>query len=112
MDDTLPKSDIPADGAAKDVPPALQPHLLERVVQGAHETIDRLAERAAPHAQRVEEGVARANELLHERADEARELSQEWVDSLRNTVREHPLAALAAAVAAGMLIARLMRSDH
>ena len=103
MDDTLPKLNTP---------PAPQPQLLERVVQGAHDTIDHLAERVAPHAQRVEESVASAKELLHERVDGARELSQEWVDSLRSTVREHPLAALAAAVAAGMLIARLMRSDR
>lgn len=42
-------------------------------------------------------------------AHEARELGAHWVDELRTTVREHPLAALGIAWAAGMLLARMRR---
>ena len=83
--------------------------LLQRVVQGAHETIDRLAERAAPHVQRLHSGVSGANESLHAKADEWRGKGDELTESLRDTVREHPLAAVATALAVGMLIARLSR---
>jgi len=81
--------------------------LVDRVARSAHETIDHLAERAVPQARRLEAGVAEANTLLQQRAAQAQELSAEWVDTLRATVREHPLATLAAGVALGMLVSRL-----
>ena len=76
--------------------------LLNRVVQGAHETIDRLAETAAPHLDRLQRNVDGAGVRLHERADE-------WTDGLRTTVRANPVMAVATALALGMLIARLAR---
>lgn len=81
----------------------------ERVVQGAHHTIDRLAETAAPHVQRLQDSVAAAGETLQSRAHQVREVGDEWADSLRNTVRENPLAAVLTALAVGVLIARVTR---
>jgi ElaB/YqjD/DUF883 family membrane-anchored ribosome-binding protein len=74
--------------------------MLSRVVQGAHQTIDRLAETAAPHVQRLQEGVGA-------RAEHVKEVGDEWAESLRCTVRDNPLAAVATALALGVLIARL-----
>lgn len=112
MNPTTLRSDTPSTDPFAATPPTTQPPLMERVVQGAHETIDRLAEQAAPHVQRVQDNVSGANELLHERADQARELSAEWVEALRCTVRDNPIAALAAALAAGVVIARLMQTPR
>lgn len=81
--------------------------VVDRVARSAHETIDHLADRAVPQARRLEAGVAEANSALQQRAAQAQEVSAEWVDSLRATVREHPLATLAAGVAIGMLVSRL-----
>ena len=81
--------------------------MFARVVQGAHDTVDRLADTAAPHVQRLAEGVDTASDTLHERADQVRDAGDVLADSLRNTVREHPLAALAAALAVGVIVARL-----
>ena len=81
--------------------------LMNKVVQGAHQTIDKLAEKAGPTVQRLADSVQGANESLHQRADHVREMGDEWVESLRGTVREHPLAAVATALAVGVLIARL-----
>ena len=83
--------------------------MLNRVVKGAHETIDRLAETAAPKVQRLQDGMQGANEKLHERADQAKQAGDEWTESLRCTVREHPLAAVATALAIGILFAKLSR---
>jgi ElaB/YqjD/DUF883 family membrane-anchored ribosome-binding protein len=113
----LPMSDAdgyrPEDGAMSSgtgTGTGTQPNdLMNRVVQGAHETIDRLAETAAPHVQSLQEGLSGANDMLHQRADQVRELGDEWTESLRGTVREHPLAAVATALAVGVLIARLTR---
>lgn len=83
--------------------------ILSRVVKGAHEAIDRLAETAAPAVYKLEDTVGTANVSMRSRADQAREVGDEWADSLRTTVRDNPLAAVAAAVALGVLIARLTR---
>lgn len=83
--------------------------VFERVVQGAHQAIDSLAETAAPHVQRLQQGFSSAGGTLHTRVDQAREVGDEWAESLRVTVRENPLAAVATALAVGVLIARLTR---
>lgn len=83
--------------------------LLNRVVQGAHEAIDRLAGTAAPHVHRLQEQVASAGETLNVKASDVRDMGDEWTESLRSTVREHPVAAMATALAVGMLIARITR---
>ena len=85
------------------------PEVLHNMAQGAHQTIDRLAEQVTPHVQRLQENMASATEMLDERADQLREMTDEWLDTLRSTVRENPLAAVGAALALGLLIARLSR---
>jgi ElaB/YqjD/DUF883 family membrane-anchored ribosome-binding protein len=82
---------------------------MARVVQGAHQTIDRLGARAAPHVDRLEEKLVHADHVLHERADQLREAGQGYVRSARDSVREHPLAAVGAALLLGLLIARITR---
>ncbi len=81
--------------------------VLNNVVEGAHKTIDRLAETAVPHVQRLQEGVASASGALNAGVGKAREVGDEWTQTLRCTVRENPLSAVAAALAVGMLFARL-----
>jgi len=83
--------------------------LLHHMAEGAHQTIDRLAEQAAPHVQRLQENMAGAAEMMDERADQLREMTDEWLETLRCTVRENPLAAVGAALALGLLVARLSR---
>lgn len=72
--------------------------IMSRVVGGAHQTIDRLAESAAPHV-----------DQLGAQAERWREVSDEWTESLRVTVRENPLASVAVALAVGVLIAKVTR---
>jgi hypothetical protein len=83
--------------------------VMSRVVRPAHDTIDRLADRAAPHVRRVQEGVAGSGEKMSDQMEHWRETGDEWAESVRETVREHPIGALATALLAGMLIARLTR---
>jgi ElaB/YqjD/DUF883 family membrane-anchored ribosome-binding protein len=59
--------------------------MLKTAVQGAHDTLDRLADRAAPAVQR------------------------EWVDVTRGSIRKHPLTAVAIALAVGAAVARMTR---
>jgi len=92
---------IDADGANSGL------EVLDRVVRGAHATVDRLAESAAPHVQRLSDGIGKAGDAVHSRTSDMRELGDEWTDSLRTTVREHPVAAVVTALAVGVLLARL-----
>lgn len=83
--------------------------LTDRMAQGAHHTIDRLAETAAPHVERLGDAVSNASLRLKEQARHAREAGDEWAEGLRVTVRRNPLAAVASALAIGALISRFMR---
>lgn len=85
------------------------PPLMDRVVRGAHETVDMLADKAKPQLQRLQEGAGSASESLNARVDQAREMGDEWAESLRATVRENPLAAIGTALAIGLIVARLSR---
>jgi ElaB/YqjD/DUF883 family membrane-anchored ribosome-binding protein len=83
---------------------------LERLVQGAHQAVDSLAAKAGPAVERLKSSMGSAGESMQERADQLSAMQEEWIESARATVREHPLASLAAAVAVGMLISRLTSS--
>lgn len=81
--------------------------LVRRVAHGAHQTIDRLADTALPAVGKLQSSVEGMGDKLHSGADQMRELGDEWTESMRTTVREHPVTSVLVALAAGMLIARL-----
>jgi ElaB/YqjD/DUF883 family membrane-anchored ribosome-binding protein len=72
---------------------------IDRVGDGAHSAIDRATETAAQYAERI-----------GEKAEEWLEMKDTWVEGTREYVREHPIAALGIAAAAGYLLSILMRS--
>jgi ElaB/YqjD/DUF883 family membrane-anchored ribosome-binding protein len=65
---------------------------IERVGDSAHEAIDRAAQTASHYA------------------EEWLEMKDNWVEGAREYVREHPVAALGIAAAAGYILSLLMRS--
>jgi ElaB/YqjD/DUF883 family membrane-anchored ribosome-binding protein len=85
--------------------------LLDSVVRTAHDAVDRVAAKAAPALERVVSGAQGATHAVQQRARDANDLSHEWADSLRATVRDHPLASLAVALAVGVLVSRLTHGD-
>lgn len=90
-------------------PPSPAVRLLKRAVQQAHDAIDRLAGQAMPAARRLGETVSAAEDALHARKGQLRETGEGWTEGVRSTVRDNPLASIAAALALGALIARLSR---
>ena len=72
---------------------------IERYTSTAHEAVDRAAQTASAVAER-----------FGEKADEWLEMKDNWVEGAREYVREHPIAALGMAVAAGYILSMLMRS--
>lgn len=94
-------------GHSTATPPAVD--LMQRAVQGAHHSIDRLADAAAPTVQRWGESVESAEAALQQKADALREMPEVWSETVRRAVRSHPLLALAAAAGLGALIVRVAR---
>ncbi len=70
---------------------------IDRLSSGAHQVIDRAAGAATVAAERL---GAKSRDLLATR--------DEWTDVTRGYVREHPLAALGVALAAGYLLSRML----
>lgn len=83
--------------------------LLKDAAQGAHDSLDRLVDRATPAVRKLGDSVAAFGETLHAKTDQWRETGDEWIESLRTTVRSKPLLSVVAALALGALIARIPR---
>lgn len=81
----------------------------QRLAAGAHETVDRLTQKVGPAAEKLQDNLDDAGEMIHERADQVRQWGRAWRDGLRCGVREHPLTTVVAALALGLLLARLTR---
>lgn len=107
--DTRARTPDPAVAApsASALPPAIG--MFQNAVQGAHHTLDRLAEQATPTVQVLGDQMLAAEASLHANAAHLREARQAWMHGARSTVRAHPLLATAAALALGALLARLAR---
>jgi ElaB/YqjD/DUF883 family membrane-anchored ribosome-binding protein len=69
---------------------------IDRLSATAHGAVDRAASVAATAADRF---GAKSHDLLVAR--------EQWMDATRGYVREHPLAALGIAIAAGYLLSRI-----
>jgi hypothetical protein len=93
---------------SENAPPAAV-KLLNHAVQGAHEAIDHLADRAAPVAQQLGDSASAAQAALRSKAKQLRSTRDEWVEGVRSSVRSKPLVALAGALVLGAAIARLTR---
>lgn len=74
---------------------------IDRLSNGAHATVDRVATAMAEAARR-----------LGTRRDQLMVTGQQLTDSSRHTVCRHPVAAVALAVAAGILISRIGTGNH
>jgi hypothetical protein len=96
--------------AAAEKAPATATALLKSAAQGAHDTIDRVADGAAPAVRQLGASVAAAGETLHAKTEQLRETRDEWMEAARSTVRRNPLACAAAAFGLGVVIARMSRS--
>ena len=80
-------------------PPRTTDKTVARPPPGAHEAVDRVAQTATAYAER-----------FGEKAEEWLEMKDNWVEGAREYVREHPVAALGIAAAAGYILSMLMRS--
>jgi ElaB/YqjD/DUF883 family membrane-anchored ribosome-binding protein len=91
------------------VPGSVSDPAIERVARGAHSAVDRVAGTASTAVERVRSGVQGAVGTVTERMHDLSSRREVWTDSARERVREHPLAALGVALAAGYLLSRWLR---
>lgn len=82
---------------------------LDRAVQGAHSMVDRVADKAGPAVDRMRDGLTSAGAALQNGVEELTEMQKRWVESSRSCVREHPLTSVGIAIAAGLVLSRLLR---
>ena len=83
--------------------------MMKHAVEGAHATLDRLADTATPAVQHLGERLSAVEDTLRVKAAQLRVTGDEWAESARTTVRAKPLWALAGAVAFGAVLASLTR---
>jgi ElaB/YqjD/DUF883 family membrane-anchored ribosome-binding protein len=71
--------------------------------------IDRMAETAHSAVDRATQAAAQVADRFGEKADELLEMKENWVEGARDYVREHPVASLGIALAAGYLLSMITR---
>ena len=86
-------------------------NFVDRLAQGAHHAVDQAAASAKPALEKLQESGVAAREVLAEKAEAAASMSDELMDSVRHYVRERPLTVLAGAVALGIVLAGISRSQ-
>jgi ElaB/YqjD/DUF883 family membrane-anchored ribosome-binding protein len=91
------------------VPGSLSDPAIERMARGAHSAVDRVAGTASSAVERVRSGVQGAVGTVSDKVHDLSASREVWADNARDRVREHPLAAVGVALAAGYLLARLLR---
>jgi ElaB/YqjD/DUF883 family membrane-anchored ribosome-binding protein len=74
---------------------------IDRVSDGAHRVVEQTANRVGAIADR-----------FGEKADELMEMKEDWVEATSSYVREHPVAALGIALAAGYVLSAIMRGGR
>jgi ElaB/YqjD/DUF883 family membrane-anchored ribosome-binding protein len=79
---------------------------IERASQGAHHAVDRATEAASSVAGRFGDAV----EQFADKRDALMELPETWIEGARDYVREHPVASVGIALAAGYLLHMITRS--
>jgi ElaB/YqjD/DUF883 family membrane-anchored ribosome-binding protein len=92
------------------VPGSVSDPAIERVARSAHSAVDRVAGTASSAVERMRSGMHGAMGTVSERMHDLSSTREMWTDNARERVREHPLASVGIALAAGYLIARLLRS--
>lgn len=85
---------------------------VNRLKQSAHDTVDRIADKAAPAVDRMRSSVSDMKDSMHARGEQLNAMQEQWLESCRSTVREHPVATVAVAVVAGMLLSKILSSDR
>ena len=79
---------------------------VDNVAQGAHDTVDRIASNANSALDRAR---SKAGDVQAEASAKYEDfINGEWVETVRDEVRTRPLAAVGIALAAGLLISRLL----
>jgi ElaB/YqjD/DUF883 family membrane-anchored ribosome-binding protein len=72
---------------------------VDKLTQSAHSAVDRAASVASSMAER-----------MGQKSDDLMEMKDNWVEGAADYVREHPIAALGIAAAAGYLFSMITRS--
>jgi len=92
------------------VPPSVSGPMVERMARSAHSAVDRVADTASAAVGRVRSGVTETLSTVSDTVDGLSSSREQWVDSCRQSVRNHPLTAVGVGLAAGYVIARWLRS--
>lgn len=80
---------------------------VKRIVEGAHAAIDKLADAAGPTVDRIAQALSNPSGKASSLMGQAGDRKDAWISDVRDIVREHPIAAIAVALAAGAVYVKL-----
>ena len=80
------------------------------MAQMEKQQVDRLSQTAHDTVDRATQAVSSVTDRMSEKYEELYAMQEDWVEAGREYVKEHPVAAIGMALAAGYLLSMLMRS--
>lgn len=92
------------------VPSSISGPMVDRMARSALTEVDRVADTTSSAVGRVRSGVSDTLSIVSDKVHGLASSREQWVDTCRQSVRDHPLAAVGVGLAAGYLIARWLRS--
>ena len=93
------------------VEPTAEPRVTRAAAEKAHETVDRLASRAAVAETSVREVASASGEKLVEQKEQAQAKLDGALGDVNDFVRKNPLASTGIAFAAGALLTTMLRKS-
>ena len=80
---------------------------VKRLVDGAHAAIDKLGDAAGPTVDRIAGALSNPSAKASSLVGQAGDKKDAWLSDVRDIARKHPIAAIAVALAAGAVYAKL-----
>jgi ElaB protein len=83
--------------------------VIDKVSDAAHPVVDRIATGAHRAVDKIAGGAGQAAETLGIKGKQLKDVQVRAMEQCRGYIREHPVASVGIAVAAGFLLSRLVR---
>ncbi len=83
----------------------------EKASDRAHDTVDSLADRAAPAEERLREGAERSGGQARDVGEDMRRSSEDFMETINGYIRDNPMTAVCLAFAAGTILTALRNRD-
>lgn len=87
--------------------PSSTDDMVGKIADSTHDIVDQVAQKTRPAVNQLRDAAGNAVDTLAEKAVNLQKMERKMLFEMVDTIRTHPFASIAAALACGMMIGRL-----